>query len=183
MAKNSRTVNSTHISIKQALLFLIPMVLAVIIVSLTIGKSIYGHRELTMLSFAILNFSGYLFFLLMPVELAFIYYLHSDFNIYLLNLVTLGTAVCSQMIDYLIGRSFSKKIIDRLIGRHRFEKAESEIRKYGNITIFVFNLLPLSSPVIALAAGMLKHRVYEVIMYSFAGLFLKYLIMTLLFCR
>jgi membrane protein DedA with SNARE-associated domain len=93
----------------------------------------------------------------------------------------MGTALFSQGIDYYIGRSFSTRIIDRLIGRQRYEKAESEIRKYGNIAIFVFNLLPLSSPVILLAAGMLKHRLREAFFYSFAGLLLKYLLITAIF--
>ncbi|MGD9556202.1 MAG: DedA family protein [Mangrovibacterium sp.] len=117
----------------------------------------------------------------MPVELAFIYYLQTDLNMILLNLIAIGTALFSQGIDYYIGRSFSKQIIDRLIGRQRYEKAAQEIRRYGNIAIFFFNLLPLSSPVILLAAGMLKHRLKEAFLYSLAGLLLKYLLMTLIF--
>ena len=181
LPKKFKPVNSSHISIKRIILFLLPVVLAVIIFSLTVGKEIYGNRELTLLSFAILNFSGYLFFLLMPVEVAFIYFLHSDLNIYLLNLVAISTAIGSQLIDYLIGRSLSKRFIDRLIGRHRFDRAEAEIRRYGNITIFIFNLLPLSSPVILLAAGMLKQRLPQVLFYSLSGLLVKYLLITIIF--
>ena len=160
---------------------MLPAAAAVAIASLTIGRELYGAKEHTLLSFAIINLSGYLFFIFMPVELAFIYYLSTDLSVVLLNLVAVGTAIFSQAVDYYIGRSFSKQIIDRLIGRQRYEKAESEIRKYGNIAIFVFNLLPLSSPVILLAAGMLKHRVKEAFAFSFAGLLLKYLLMTALF--
>ncbi len=155
--------------------------MAVTIVSLTIGKEIYGHREQNLVSFAVVNFSGYLFFLLMPVELAFIYYLKSGADVYLLTALAVGTALAAQLVDYSIGRFFSFHMIDRMIGRHSYEKAKAEIRKYGNIAIFVFNLLPLSSPIIMLAAGMLKHRLKEVLLYSLAGLLLKYLIITLIF--
>lgn len=154
---------------------------AIAIASLTIGREIYGSKEQTLLSFALINLSGYLFFIFMPVELAFIYYLQTSLNVIMLNLVALGTAIFSQSIDYYIGRSFSKQIIDQLVGRQRYEKAETEIRKYGNIAIFVFNLLPLSSPVILLAAGMLKHRPVEAFLYSFAGLLIKYLLITAIF--
>lgn len=155
---------------------------AIIIASFTVGKDIYyGSRDEGLLSFAIVNFSGYLFFLFMPVELAFIYYLAGDINIWALNAVALGTALFSQTIDYLIGYSLSTRIIDRLIGRRRYEKAGDKIRKYGNVVIFLFNVTPLSSPVISLAAGILKHRVKDAVIFTFAGILLKYIILTLIF--
>ncbi len=174
-------MKTSRATIQRSLIFALLAAAAVTIASLTIGREIYGSKEYTFLSFAIINLSGYLFFILMPVELAFIYYLQTDLNMILLNLIAIGTALFSQGIDYYIGRSFSKQIIDRLIGRQRYEKAAQEIRRYGNIAIFFFNLLPLSSPVILLAAGMLKHRLKEAFLYSLAGLLLKYLLMTLIF--
>jgi len=155
---------------------------AIAIASLTIGRDIYyDSRNEGLLSFAIVNLSGYLFFLFMPVELAFIYYMGSDISIWALTAVAIGTALISQTIDYLIGYTFSSSIIDRFIGRHRYEKAEDRIRKYGNITILIFNLTPLSSPVISLAAGMLKHRKKDAFIFTFSGLLLKYIILILIF--
>ncbi|MFZ0472861.1 MAG: VTT domain-containing protein [Bacteroidales bacterium] len=157
-------------------------VAAIVIASLTIGRDIYyGSRDEGLLSFAIVNAAGYLFFLFMPVEIAFIYYLQGDINILALNAVALGTALFSQAIDYSIGVLLSDKIIDSFIGRHRYEKAEDRLRKYGNIAIFVFNALPLSSPVISLAAGMLRHKVRDAVIFTVAGLALKYLLLTLIF--
>jgi membrane protein DedA with SNARE-associated domain len=98
-----------------------------------------------------------------------------------LNLVAVATAMASQIVDYLIGYFFSAGIIDQLIGRKRYERAEDEIRKYGNWTLFVSNLLPLSSPIISLAAGMLKYPIKEAMFYSFAGMVCRYLLLTLLF--
>ena len=117
----------------------------------------------------------------MPMELAFIYYLRTGYDPLILNLVAVATAMTSQIIDYLIGYYFSAGIIDRLIGRKRYEKAEDEIRKYGNWTLFLSNLLPLSSPVISLAAGMLKYRVKDALIYSFVGMVCRYLLLTLFF--
>ncbi len=155
---------------------------AITIASLTIGRDIYyGSRDEGLLSFAIVNAAGYLFFLFMPVEIAFIYYLQGDINIIALNAVALGTALFSQAIDYSIGVLLSDKIIDNFIGRHRYEKAEDRLRKYGNIAIFVFNALPLSSPVISLAAGMLRHKVRDAVIFTVAGLVFKYLLLTLIF--
>lgn len=157
---------------------------AITIASLTVGRDIYyGSRDEGLLSFAIVNLSGYLFFLFMPVEIAFIYYLTGEINVWALNAVAIGTALISQTIDYLIGFLLSTRIIDQLIGRRRYEKAEDKIRRYGNIVIFFFNVTPLSSPVISLAAGMLKHRVKDAAIFTFAGLLLKYIILTLVFGR
>jgi membrane protein DedA with SNARE-associated domain len=159
------------------------IIATIIVTSLTVGRDIYyGSRDESLWSFAIISLSGYLFFFLfIPVELPFIYYLNGDVNVWILNLVAIGTALISQSIDYLIGYVFSSKIIDKLIGRHRYEKAEAELRKYGNIAILVFNVLPLSSPIISLAAGMLKHRVKDAIIYTAVGTVIKYLGLTLIF--
>ena len=167
--------------IRYSLAFLFAIA-AVVIASMTIGRDIYyGSRDEGLLSFAIVNAAGYLFFLFMPVEIAFIYYLQGDINIIALNAVALGTAMFSQAIDYSIGVLLSDKIIDTFIGRHRYEKAEDRLRKYGNIAIFVFNALPLSSPVISLAAGILRHRVRDAVIFTVAGLVFKYLLLTLIF--
>jgi len=171
-----------HIDIKRIIVVVFLIALMTVIASLTIGRDIYESNEKSMYSFAIVNFFGYLFFfLLMPVELAFIYYLRTGYDPWILSLVAVGTAFASQVIDYLIGYFFSAGIIDRMIGRKQYEKAENEIRKYGNLTLFFSNVLPLSSPIISLAAGMLKYRVKDVLFYSFVGMVCRYLLLTLLF--
>jgi membrane protein YqaA with SNARE-associated domain len=171
-----------HIDIKHLMVVVFLITLMAVIGSLTIGRDIYEHKQNELLSFAIVNFCGYLFFfLLMPMELAFIYYLRTGYDPLILNLVAVATAMTSQAIDYVIGYFFSSGIIDRFIGRKRYEKAEEEIRKYGSLTLFFSNLLPLSSPVISLAAGMLKYRVKDVFFYSLVGMICRYLLLTLIF--
>ena len=155
---------------------------AVIIASATVGMDIYtGTRDDGLISFAIVNAAGYLFFLFMPVEIAFVYYLQGDVNVLAINAVAIVTALFSQSIDYAIGFLVSNKFIDNLIGRSRYERAEEKILKYGNLTIILFNALPLSSPVISLAAGMLRHRIRDALICTILGLMVKYLALTLIF--
>ncbi len=171
-----------HIDIKRLIMIVLLLSLTTIIASLTIGRDIYEQNTESFLSFAIVNFAGYLFFsLFMPVELAFIYYLRTGYDPVILNLVAIGTAFSAQVIDYMVGYFTSAGIIDRLIGKTRYEKAENEIRRYGNLTLFLSNLLPLSSPVISLAAGMLKYQIKDALLYSFAGMVLRYLLLSLIF--
>lgn len=95
--------------------------------------------------------------------------------------VALSTATAGQVIDYYIGLSMSTAIVNNLVGEKRILNAEKHILKYGNLTIFIFNLFPLSSSVISVAAGMLKFRFKNFIVYSSVGLIIKYLVLTLVF--
>lgn len=159
---------------------LITSLLAILIVSFTLGREWYEGKSQSIVSFGLIHFSGYLFFLLMPVEVAFVYYL-SFFSDWEMLTVALTTACAAQIIDYYIGISVSSAIINNLVGEKRILNAEKHILKFGNITIFIFNLFPLSSSVIAVAAGMLKYRFKNFIVYSTAGLIIKYLVLIWIF--
>lgn len=172
----------TRAQIIHIIIAVLLMITAITIASLTVGRDIYyGSRDEGMLSFAIVNACGYLFFLFMPVEVAFVYYMQGDINIVALNAVAIGTALFSQSIDYAIGLLMSNKFIDNFIGRRRHEKAKAYIEKYGNLTILAFNALPLSSPVISLAAGMVRHPIRDTVICTVLGLIVKYALLTLIF--
>jgi len=163
----------------RILLFIITSVVAILIVSFTLGREWYEGKNQSIFSFALIHFSGYLFFLLMPVELAYIYYL-SFFSDLEMFAVAIFTAIAAQLIDYFIGYSVSSTIVNNLVGEDRIKNAEKHIQKYGNLTIFIFNILPLSSSIIAVAAGMVKYRFTGFIIYSTAGLIMKYLLISLI---
>ena len=172
----------TRAQIIHIIIAILLMIAAIIIASLTVGRDIYnGSRDEGLLSFAIVNASGYLFFLFMPVEVAFVYYLQGDISVAALNAVAIGTALFSQSIDYSIGLLVSNKFIENFIGRKRHENAQAKIGKYGNLTIFAFNALPLSSPVISLAAGIIRHPIRDTVIYTILGLIVKYALLTLIF--
>jgi membrane protein DedA with SNARE-associated domain len=164
----------------QVVIFFCTTLAAILIISFTVGREFYEGRSESIFSFALIHFAGYLFFLLMPVEIAFCYYLSFYEEIEMIG-VAMGTALAAQLIDYFIGYSFSKKFIQNFVGENRIAKSEKYIKKYGNLTLFLFNVLPLSSPVISLVAGMIKYRLKYLIIYSFFGLLIKYLILSYIF--
>lgn len=175
-------VRKSRAEITRIIIAVLLVIAAIMIASMTVGRDIYyGSRDHGLISFAIVNACGYLFFLFMPVEVAFIYYLQGEISVPALNAVAIGTALFSQSIDYSIGLLVSNRFIDRFIGRKRYENAGARIEKYGNLTIFIFNALPLSSPVISLAAGMIRHRIRDTIVCTILGLMVKYLALTLIF--
>lgn len=163
---------------KMAIAVIISVV-AIMIISFTVGKDIYEGRSQTLTSFSLIHFSGYLFFLLMPVEMAFIYYL-TWYDQTVLIWFAIVTAVTAQYIDYMIGYTINSQAVTRLVSEKRIQRAEKYINRYGNLTIFFFNFLPLSSPLIALAAGVLKFNLRDLFIFSISGLFLKYLLLSLI---
>jgi hypothetical protein len=71
-------MTARKIDYRRLTMIIFLIILMAVIASLTIGKDIYENNGQSILSFAIVNFSGYLFFfLLMPMELAFIFYLRT----------------------------------------------------------------------------------------------------------
>lgn len=161
-------------------IFLFTSVLAIMLVSFTLGREWYLGKSQSIVTFILIHFSGYLFFLLMPVEMAFIYYL-PYFNRYELIAIALFTAEAAQIIDYLIGYSLSSKFIFKIVSEKQILNAEKQIYRYGNLTILLFNLLPLSSSIISLAAGMIRYRFKPWILYSTIGLVVKYVFLSLVF--
>jgi membrane protein DedA with SNARE-associated domain len=153
---------------------------AVAVISLTIGMDLYEGRGQSLFSFGLIHFAGYLFFIMMPVEMAFVYYL-SWYNETTLILVALSTAVLAQLIDYIIGVFFSSRFISRVISPRKILRAEGYLERYGALTIFMFNFLPLSSPVIALAAGVFRYKLKNLMIFSIGGLLIKYLLLVLIF--
>jgi len=156
-------------------------IVAIAASSLTIGRQIYLQRQPDIISFSLIHFAGYLFFLLMPVEILFAYYLVESFNVPLLYVVAVITAIVAQIIDYAIGHFFSDHVIHKMIGVKRYNKTKNYMDKYGNLTVFVFNLFPLSSSVLSAVAGILRYNFRNFVIYSLAGLSIKYLVIIFLF--
>ena len=175
-------MNYKKLNLPRTIFLILTIAAAIVIFSTTIGKDWYEGRDQSIQSFAIVHFAGYLFFLLMPVEMAYMYCISSFDSIWKIFGIALGTAISAQLIDYIIGFFISANFINKYVGMKKRAKAERQIRKYGNLTIFAFNLLPLSSPIIALVAGMIKYPLKNVLFYSICGLILKYLILGLIFC-
>lgn len=149
-------------------------VLAIFVVSSTLGRAIYAGQSPGLLSFAGIHFAGYLFFLLMPVEALVPIYEAEGHAGSTLIAIAVGTALVAQAIDYGIGRAFSEQVIDNMIGQERYERFHAKIDRWGGAAILFFNLFPLSSPNMLLVAGIVKYNSVKALALSALGLFIKY---------
>jgi membrane protein DedA with SNARE-associated domain len=154
---------------------LLTAVIAIFLVSVTLGRAIYDGQSPTITSFALIHFAGYLFFLLMPVEALVPIYQNEGHAGSTLIVVAVVTAILAQTIDYGIGRSVSEGSIRDVLGPQRHARFKATIERWGGWAIVLFNLMPLSSPNMLLVAGMTRYSARRAFMYSALGLTGKYL--------
>ena len=151
------------------------------ICSIILLHAITSGEETTIGTFAMAHFAGYLFFIISPVEILYVHMLSEEHSLSLLVGLAIGTAMAAQLIDYGIGYAFSGTVIDKVIGLKKYEIYEQRIDGYGGATIFLFCLLPLSSPIIVLVAGMIRYPLRWMLLFSFAGLSIKSLFLVWVF--
>lgn len=153
---------------------LITALIAIILVSTTLGREIYAGRSPSLTSFGLIHFAGYLFFLLMPVEALVPIYQAEGHAGGALLLVAVSTALAAQAIDYGIGRSVREEAVHKLIGEYRYTRFKAMIARWGGWAVLLFNLLPLSSPNMLLVAGITRYSALRSFLFSLLGLAVKY---------
>jgi len=166
---------------KRVLGVLLTAVVAIVLVSFTLGREIYAGRTPSITSFALVHFAGYLFFLFMPVELLVPVYQAEGHDGAMLILIAVSTAIAAQAIDYSVGRAVSDRVIHDMIGEKRYTRFKAAIEKWGGWAILLFNLIPLSSPNMLLVAGVTRFSVRRAFLYSMVGLTAKYFAIVFLF--
>jgi len=149
--------------------------LTMFLISMTIGKDLLNGTKSTLLSFAIINFAGYLFILLLPVEALILIYVAEGHNGWILLILAMGTLLLAQVVNYTVGRLMSEDVIHGLIGEKKFTKYKSKINDYGPWTVVFFNVFPLASSVLSLVAGITRFKMKRLLLYTLVGATIKYL--------
>jgi membrane protein DedA with SNARE-associated domain len=159
---------------RRILFGVLMLVVCVAVISTTLGREVYSGRQPGLVSFTIIHFAGYLFFLLMPVEALLPYYMAEGHRGEGLIALAVITAVLAQVIDYGIGRLLAEQVARNIVGERRYTRLRRWVDRWGSVAIFVFNLFPLSSPNMLLVAGMTRFSLVRTFGYSALGLLLKY---------
>ncbi|MDH3422667.1 MAG: VTT domain-containing protein [Gemmatimonadota bacterium] len=154
---------------------LLTAVIAIFLVSYTLGRALYAGQSPGITSFALVHFAGYLFFLLMPVEALVPIYQGEGHAALTLVFVAVATALAAQVIDYSIGRAVKEGSLHKVIGEKRYARFKGNIDRWGGWAILLFNLMPLSSPNMLLVAGMTRYSARRAFLFSSIGLTGKYL--------
>jgi len=159
----------------------IGILVGIVVLSVVLRRIIVLDEEPSLRTFAIIHFSGYLFFIISPVELLFVNMPDLRANMWDMVGLAVGTALLAQAFDYGIGDTFSRFVIHRIIGERRYKKYLGRINRYGDVTIFLFCFLPLSSPIVVLVAGMIQYGLLRILFISSIGLTAKYIVLAYIF--
>lgn len=154
------------------------LIAGTLILSLTYSDVLIEKSQTSLESFLMINFVGYLFFIIMPIEALFLYYLTESYNPITLILGATITGFFGQMVDFMLGKLIDEKHAITIVGKEKYGKIKHILHKYGKPIIFVFSLSILSSPLVTFISGIVKCDWKMIFFYGFLGLLVKYIIIT-----
>lgn len=124
---------------------------------------------------------GSIFFLTLPSEALFIYYLNStEYNfILLISLMILGN-LTGLAFNYFFGRILGERVLE-IMFKKNFENYKNKIEKYGGVVLFIGNIFPGPIEVLAVFYGGFKFGFQRYIYLCFMGRLIKYTVLLILF--
>jgi membrane protein YqaA with SNARE-associated domain len=134
----------------------------------------------TLLGLAYAGFFGALFFILIPLEVVFFYYLALPYNSIVVLFIMLISSVLGLGVDYIMGRLVGESVLLRFKGT-KFEKYKRAMESYGGFIVVVTNIIPfLPVQIISVAVGATKFGLKRFMIWTTIGrgLYLVILIYT-----
>lgn len=123
-----------------------------------------------------------LFFLILPSEATFLYYVGvtDHFIAFIILFCILGNAV-GMTINYLFGRILGERVLLYMFKEKSFYKYKDIIDKYGGYMIFFGNIFPGPIEFIAVFYGGFKFSYKRYIYLAMIGRLIKYILLFLAF--
>ncbi|MBU1219638.1 VTT domain-containing protein [Myxococcota bacterium] len=123
----------------------------------------------TLLGLAYAGFFGSLFFILIPLEAVFFYYLSLPHHPWLVLVIMLFTSVIGLCADYLMGRLVGEGVMLKLSGP-KFVKYRDAMTRWGGMIIVISNIIPfLPVQIISLAVGATRYGLKRFFVYTMIG--------------
>ncbi len=116
---------------------------------------------------------GGLFFIPVPIELTFLASLRAGIPAILLILIYMFGLILAYTLNYKIGSVFSE-LSKKLITPKKFYKIKVSVNKYGMLTVFLFNLLPLPAQPLSAILGVFKYNKAKFYLSFIIGALIKF---------
>ena len=151
----------------------------------TVTWAVYTHiagqlEKDTLLGLAYAGFFGALFFIMIPLEAVFFYYIALDYNPWVVLAIMQISSVAGLTADYLMGSMVGERMLLRYAAQ-TFKKTESAMENWGGAIVMVCNVIPfLPIQVISLGIGSTRFGLLKFLVLTFIGR-LAYLIGLLYF--
>lgn len=152
---------------------------------LKINPTIYSYylylehqiSNLTLTGIFFVNILGTLFFLILPSEALFIYYLSStDYFIGFLILFSVLGNIVGMSFNYFFGRILGEKILKWWFKEKKFFEYKEKIDRYGGIILVLGNIIPGPVELLSIFFGGFKFKYGKYIYLVLIGRTIKYLL-------
>ncbi len=123
---------------------------------------------------------GALFFISIPVEIIFIYYLSLHFNVWQLVAVVAIGNLLGMVFNYFFGFVFGQGFL-RLVLRSKFHEWQSHVEKWGSLLLFLGNVFPSPVEILALFLGSYRYSFFKFLVLTLIAKIIKYFLLYSLF--
>jgi membrane protein YqaA with SNARE-associated domain len=126
-------------------------------------------EQKTLLGLGYAGFFGALFFIMIPLEAIFFYYLALDHSPFMVITIMQVASVLGLTADYLMGSMVGERTLLKFAAE-KFKKTEEAMENWGGIIVLVCNVIPfLPIQIISLAIGSTRFGAVRFLILTFLG--------------
>ncbi len=156
--------------VKEQLFVLLQMNPAVWAVYKAIELEI-ASRSLLGLFYA--SFFGALFFITLPVELIFLYYLGLNYYFVQVLVITLAGNLLGIALDYFVGWLIGTRILKWFL-KEKYDGFHRKIEKAGAFIVIIGNIIPFPIEPFTVFLGAVRYGFFRLMLYTFLGKLVKF---------
>lgn len=134
----------------------------------------------TLLGLFYAAFLGGLFFVTLPVEAVFIFYLTLKYNVYLVVLIAFFGNLLAMILNYLLGFLFGKWLLKKVL-KHNHDRFNNWVKRFGGTILVVGNIIPFPIEPLALVYGGVKYPFRKFVILTAIGKLIKFIILAVIF--
>ncbi len=134
----------------------------------------------TLLGLFYAAFLGGLFFVTLPVEAVFIFYLTLKYNVYFVVLIAFLGNLLAMILNYLLGLLFGKWLLKKVL-KHNHDRFNNWVKRFGGLILVIGNIIPFPIEPLALVYGGVKYPFKKFVILTAIGKLIKFIILAVIF--
>lgn len=127
----------------------------------------------TLLGLFLTAFFGSLFFVSIPVELVFIYYLSLDFTPWEVVLYVVLGNLAGMVFNYMVGFVLGPKIMEKWL-KKKYYVWQKRTERAGGFVLIFGNIVPFPIELVTLFIGGVRYNFFKFFIYTFLGKMIKF---------
>lgn len=119
-----------------------------------------------------ISFFGSLFFISLPLEVIFLFYLGLNYTVFQIMTVIIIGELIGTVINYFIGLFVGEKAMEWLL-KKQYSDFKFKINRAGAFILLVGNIIPFPIDIFVLVLGTVKYNFRRLIIYTILGKLIK----------